>query len=122
MKEKQSILYVQTSGVDRPERTYAPLILATTAAAMGIDATVYFLGMGVTNVKTGEAEKVKLGTFPSLADVVKRAVDAGVRLLVCDQSTQMLGLSRGDYVEPAEVVGAATLNDLALDADALISF
>lgn len=122
MGDRKSILYVQTSGVDRPERTYAPLILAMTAAAMGIDATVYFLGAGVTNVKTGEAGKVKLGSFPSLADVMKRAVDAGVRLLVCDQSTQMLGLSRGDYVDPAEVVGAATLNDLALEADAVLSF
>lgn len=122
MEEKKRILYVQTSGVDRPERTYAPLILATTAAAMGIDATVYFLGMGVTNVKTGEAEKVKLGSFPSLAEVMKRAVDAGVRLLVCDQSTEMLGLARGDYVDASEVVGAATLNDLALDADSVLCF
>ena len=122
MEPKKRILYVQTSGVDRPERTYAPLVLAMTAAAMGIDATVYFLGAGVTIVKTGEAEKVKLGSFPSLADVMRRAVDAGVKFLVCDQSTQMLGLNRGDYVDSAEVVGAATLNDLALDADAILSF
>ena len=79
MEPKKRILYVQTSGVDRPERTYAPLVLAMTAAAMGIDATVYFLGAGVTIVKTGEAEKVKLGSFPSLADVMRRAVDAALR-------------------------------------------
>ena len=42
MSEKKKILYVQTSGVDTPERTYAPFILAATAAAMGIDATIYF--------------------------------------------------------------------------------
>ena len=53
MSEKKRILYVQTSGVDTPERTYAPLVLATTAASMGIDATVFFLGKGVTIVKTG---------------------------------------------------------------------
>ncbi|MEM2106922.1 MAG: DsrE/DsrF/DrsH-like family protein, partial [Candidatus Bathyarchaeia archaeon] len=66
MSERRKILYVQTSGVDSPERTYAPFILATTAAAMGIDATIYFLIRGVTIVKKGEAEKIKLGEFPTL--------------------------------------------------------
>lgn len=122
MSETKRILYVQTSGIDTPERTYAPLVLATTAASMGIDATVYFLGKGVTIVKTGEAERIKMGSFPALSDVLKRAADAGVKLQVCDQSTQMLGLSRGDYVGACDVVGAATLNDLALDADAVLSF
>jgi predicted peroxiredoxin len=122
MAERKRILYVQTSGVDAPERTYAPLVLATTAASMGVDATVFFLGKGVTIVKTGEAERIKVGAFPSLADVLKRAADAGVKLRVCDQSTQLLGLSRGDYVGTCDVVGAATLNDLALDANAVLCF
>jgi predicted peroxiredoxin len=122
MAERKRILYVQTSGIDTPERTYAPLVLATTAASMGIDATVFFLGKGVTIAKTGEAERIKVGAFPSLADVLKRAADAGVKLRVCDQSTQLLGLSRGDYVGTCDVVGAATLNDLALDADAVLCF
>ena len=122
MEDRKRILYVQTSGVDTPERTYAPLVLATTAASMGIDATVFFLGKGVTIVKAGEADRVKLGTFPPLSAVIKRAADAGVKLRVCDQSTQMLGLARGDYVASCDVVGAATLNDLALDADAVLCF
>jgi len=122
MSEKKKILYIQTSGVDTPERTYAPFILATTAAMMDIDATIYFLVKGVTVVKRGEAEKIKLGSFPSLRDVIDQAVKAGVKLLVCEQSTQLLGLSRGDFIPEAKVVGAATLNDLALDTDAVLSF
>lgn len=122
MSDRKKILYVQTSGVDQPERTYAPLVLATTAASMGIDATVYFLGRGVTVVKTGEAEKIRMGDFPPLARILEKAESAGVKLLVCDQSTQMLGLARGDYVGSCDVVGAATLNDLMLDADAVLSF
>ncbi len=122
MADKKTILYVLTSGIDTPERAYSPFVLATTAAAMGVDATVYFLGRGVTVAKTGEADRIKLGEFPKLSDVIKRAVDAGVRLMVCDQSSQLLGLDRGDYIDAADVVGAATLNDLALDADAILSF
>jgi predicted peroxiredoxin len=122
MAEKKRMLYVQTSGINRPERAYAPLILATTAASMGIDATVYFLGSGVGLVKSGEAERIKMGEFPALDEVIKRAVDAGVKLMVCDQSTQLLGLTRGDYVPACDVVGAATLNDLVLDADGVLCF
>ncbi|MDH5754046.1 MAG: DsrE family protein [Candidatus Bathyarchaeota archaeon] len=122
MSEKKRILYVQTSGVDTPERTYAPFVLATTAAMMNIDATIYFLIKGVTVVKRGEAEKIKLGSFPSLKEVMDQATKAGVKLLVCEQSTQLLGLSRGDFIPEAKVVGAATLNDLALDANAIICF
>lgn len=122
MSEKKRILYVQTSGVDTPERTYAPFILAATASAMGIDATIYFLIKGITVVKRGEAEKIKLGSFPSLKEVMEQAVKAGVKLLVCDQSCQLLGLERGNIADPAKVVGAATLNDLILDADAVMCF
>jgi len=122
MSEKKRILYVQTSGVDTPERTYAPFVLATTAAMMNIDTTIYFLIKGVTVVKKGEAKKIKLGSFPSLKEVMDQATKAGVKLLVCEQSTQLLGLSRGDFIPEAKVVGAATLNDLVLDADAILCF
>ena len=122
MSQKKRILYVQTSGVDTPERTYAPFVLATTAAIMNIDATIYFLIKGVTVVKKGEAEKIKLGSFPSLKEVIDQATKAGAQLLVCEQSTQLLGLSRGDFIPEAKVVGAATLNDLTLDADAILCF
>lgn len=120
MGEKKKVLYVQTSGVDTPERTYAPFILATTA--MGIDATIYFLIKGVTVVKRGEAEKIKLGEFPTLKQVMDQAVKAGVKLEVCEQSCMLLGLERGDFADAAKIVGAATLNDRILDADAVISF
>jgi len=120
--EKKKILYVQTSGVDTPERTYAPFILATTAVAMGMDATIYFLIKGITIVKRGEAEKIKLGDFPSLKEVMDQAVKAGVKLEVCEQSCMLLGLERGDFVDAAKIVGAATLNDRILDADAVLCF
>lgn len=122
MSAKKRILYIQTSGVDNPERAYAPFILATTAAAMNIDATIYFLIKGITLVKKGEAEKIKLGSFPSLKDVMDQAAKAGVKLLVCEQSCGLLGIPRGDFTHEANIVGAATLNDLALSADAILCF
>ena len=122
MADKKHILYVQTSGVDTPKRLYSPFVLGMTAKAMDIDATIYFLGLGVTVVKKGEAEKVKEGSFPTVKEIMDQATAAGVKFLVCEQSTQLLNLDRGDFIEEANVVGAATLNDLVLDADATMWF
>jgi len=121
MPDKKKIVYLQTSGTDTPERLYAPFILATTAAAMGQEPIVYFFIKGVTAVKKGEAEKIRIGEFPRLSEVIDQAVGAGVKLMVCEQSCMLLGLDRGDFIESAQVVGAATLNDIVLDADAVIS-
>ena len=117
-----NLLYVQTSGIDTPERLYSPFILAQTAKAMGIDATVYFLGTGITVLKKGNAEKIKIGEFPSLKEVMEQSVKAGVKLMVCEQSCQLINLDKGDFVPDAEIVGAATLNDLVLDADGTMWF
>lgn len=122
MNAKKKILYVQTSSVDTPERTYAPFILAATAAAMGLDATIYFVIKGITVVKKGEAEKVKLGQFPTLRQVMDQAIKAGVKFAVCEQSCMLLGIPRGEFIPEAKIVGAATLNDIALDADTVLCF
>ncbi|MDP2660692.1 MAG: DsrE family protein [Dehalococcoidia bacterium] len=122
MAAKKKILYVQTSGLSTPQRLYSPFVLAATAAAMDIDPIVYFLGEGITVVKKGAAEKVQVGQFPTLRQVMDQALAAGVKLMVCEQSCQLLNLDRGEFVEEAQVVGAATLNDLALDADATMWF
>lgn len=122
MADKKHILYVQTSGIDTPKRLYSPFVLGMTAKAMDIDATIYFLGMGVTVVKKGEAEKVREGSFPTVKEIMDQAIAAGVKFMVCEQSTQLLNLDRGDFIEQAEIVGAATLNDLVLDADGTMWF
>ena len=122
MAKKKHILYVQTSGVDTPKRLYSPFVLGMTAKAMDMDATIYFLGSGITVVKKGMAETVKEGSFPTVREIMDQAIKAGVKLLVCEQSTQLLLMERGDFIPEAKIVGAATLNDLVLDADGTMWF
>jgi len=117
-----NLLYVQTSGIDTPERLYSPFILAQTAKAMDIDAIIYFLGMGVTVLKKGNAEQIKMGAFPSLKEVMDQAIKAGVKIMVCEQSCKLINLNSGDFIPLAEIVGAATLNDLVLEADGTMWF
>jgi len=53
---------------------------------------------------------------------MNKAVKSGVNLKICEQSCMLLGLKREDFIETAKIVGAATLNDHILDADAVLSF
>ena len=120
MKDEKFILYVQTS--DAPERQYSPLVLAQTAKAMDLNPKVYYLGMGLKVLLPGEAEKMQLGTFPSVAEMIQKTLDMGIEILVCEASKQMLGLEKVELIPGVKIVGAATLNDLALDAGATMWF
>ena len=81
------ILYVQTSGLDTPERLYAPFVLGMTARAMDVEASIFFMIKGITALKKGEAEKIKVGSFPKLKEIMDQALKAGVKMYICEQST-----------------------------------
>ena len=114
------ILYVQTS--DAPERQYSPLVLAQTARAMDVKAIVYYLGTGLKILKPGTAEQIKLGTFPTVKEMIDKTIQLGIPIYACEASKQMLGWDKVELIPGIKIVGAGTLNDLALDADATMWF
>ena len=120
MTEKKRILYVQTS--DDPERQYSPLVLAQSAKAMDIDAEVYYLGQALRILRPESAKGLQIGTFPSIYEMIQKTIDMGIPIYVCSASKQMLGMEDIELIEGLKVVGAATLNDLALDADSTMWF
>ncbi|TXT57520.1 MAG: hypothetical protein BAJATHORv1_10222 [Candidatus Thorarchaeota archaeon] len=120
MIQLNSILYVQTS--DDPERQYSPVVLALSAKAMDIDAKIYYLGQGLRILKPGEADKIKMGDFPSLKEMLQKAISQGIPVYVCEASKQMLGWDKVEFDLDLKIVGAATLNDLTLEADATMWF
>ncbi|MCL4378126.1 MAG: DsrE family protein [Actinobacteria bacterium] len=121
---KKKILYVQTSGINTPQRLYSPFILAQTAVAMDIEPIIYFLGKGITVVVKGNAEKIKMGSFPSLKEVMDKTAELGIKMMICQQSMQVFGenLKPEDFIDYCKIVGAATLNDLVLDVDGTMWF
>ncbi len=120
MADENTILYVQTSNA--PERQYSPLVLAQSAKAMGIEPAVYYLGMGLMVLKPGAAEEMQVGSFPSVAEMLRKTIDMGITVYVCEASKQMLGWESVELIDGVKIVGAATLNDLALDAGATMWF
>ena len=120
MKDEKMILYVVTT--DEATKQYSPLVLAQTAEMMELKPVVYYLGTSLKVLKPGEAEKIKLGSFPSVAEMLQKTIEMGITIYVCEASKQMLGWEKVDLIPGVKIVGAGTLNDLALDAGATMWF
>jgi predicted peroxiredoxin len=89
---------------------------------MGLNPKVYYLGQGLRILLPGAAEKIKLGTFPSVAEMLQKTLQVGIEIYVCEASKQMLGWEKVILIPGVKIVGAATLNDLALNAAATMWF
>lgn len=120
MPENDYLLYVQTS--DDPERQYSPLVLAQSAKAMDVDAKVYYLGQGLRALKPENAKKMQVGSFPNIYDMLLKTMKMGIPIYVCEASKQMLGWDSVELPDGLQIVGAATLNDLVLDAKGTMWF
>jgi peroxiredoxin family protein len=135
------------------DKVMAAFIIATTAASMGRDTSMFFTFWGIKAIQKGNPtgssfmEKM-LGVMnrggidrigpsrlnfggmgrwmfkkmmkdkgvTSLPELRQTALDLGVRLLACDMSMQVMGITREDLIdEVADVVGAATYCNLALE-------
>jgi uncharacterized protein len=119
----KKILMIMTTGPEDPDKTYAPFYTAALMAAMEIDTTMYFLMHAPELLRKGVAEKVPLKKGGNLKMFVDMARENGVKFLACSESCRDLcDIPEGELIEGVKLVGSATLADLSLDADSVISF
>lgn len=122
--EGKKVLVIQTHGIDTPRRTYSPLFYAMAAASMDMDVTVWFTMEGTSQLKKGAAETVKLEpkSDVTLKTMLERCKEEGVKLSVCQQSMTLHQMGDEDLIEGVEIMGAATIIDLTLEADVTMYF
>jgi predicted peroxiredoxin len=118
------ILYVQTHGVDDPGRCATPFFLAASAAAMECEVMIYFTMYGPTLLRRDVVDKIgpKGEAGQPLRHFIDQATSLGVRLLACQPSLDLNDLRREELIDGVEMIGGAAFNDLAVSADAVISF
>ena len=122
MDEDPRILYVQTHGIDEPSKAATPFYLATAAAAMDMDVSIYFTMHGPTLLRKDSRDMiVKEGGAP-MSSFIDLAVESGVNLLICQPSLDLNDLAMEDLIDDVQMIGGAAFNDLAAEADAVISF
>jgi len=117
------MLFFLTHGLNAPQLARACFMFATISATMGIDTTVYCIMEGSEILVKGNEEKdvVEQGK-PNLAQRMREAIEAGVKILVCDRTLRAKNIPHDRLIPEAKVVGAATLIDLALEADGTLTF
>jgi hypothetical protein len=120
MKNETLLLYVVTT--DELTKQYSPLVLAQTAAMMDLTPMLYYLGTALKMLKPGEADHISLGSFPPVAEMITKTLEMNIPIYVCEASKQMLGWETVELIPGVKIVGAGTLNDLALDAGATMWF
>ena len=121
---ESKILYVQTHGVADPGRSATPFFLAASAAAMECEVMIYFTMYGPTLLRKDMVDKIgpKGERGQPLRYFIEQATNLGVRLLVCQPSLDLNDLRMDGLIDGVEMIGGAAFNDLALSADAVISF
>jgi hypothetical protein len=94
------------------------------AAAMEMEVMVWFTMDGTNQLKKGAAEKVKLDPTSdvTLKTMLDQAMEAGVKLRVCQQSMALWDLKKEDLVAGVEILGATSIIDLALESDQVMYF
>ena len=122
----RKVMYVQTFGVEARDRMATPIYLAAAAAAMDMEVSIYFTVHGPSMLRKGVPETVRVqkvdGDGALIGHFLDQARELGVRFLVCQPSLELNGMTMNDVIEGVEMIGGAAFNDLAVEADQVISF
>ena len=122
MSDPRTRLVVKvTTGVEALERLNQAFTVAATAAASGVEVSLWLTGEASWLAVPGRAEEVSLPYAAELAEL-RDAVLAAGSLTVCGQCAARRGLEVGDLVPGTTVRGAAAFVEevLAPDTQALV--
>jgi len=122
VEDDPRILYVQTHGIDEPSKAATPFYLATAAAAMDMDVSIYFTMHGPTLLRKDSRDVTVKDQGAPLSRFIDLAVESGVNLLVCQPSLDLNDLAMEDLIDEVQMIGGAAFNDMAAESDAVISF
>jgi predicted peroxiredoxin len=137
MKKNKLVMVVSKGTADA---LYPALILATTGVAEGMETHLYFTFGGMKLLTRATADKIlpsvdlgipaeqlnmllSKGKMPTLGDMLRMAIQSGVKIHACSPTMNLFGTKLEDLVDnQIDIIGAATFLDLATDPNALTLF
>jgi predicted peroxiredoxin len=117
----RSLVVKVTVGAEDVERLAQGLTVAATAAASGIDVSLWLTGEATWLALPGRAQEVELEHSAPLDQLLDVILATG-RITVCTQCAQRRGLAEEVLIEKITIAGAATFvaEAMAPEAQALI--
>ncbi|MBX8638855.1 MAG: DsrE/DsrF/DrsH-like family protein [Candidatus Thermoplasmatota archaeon] len=137
-ESKNKLVLVVSKGT--MDAAYPALILATTAAAQGMEVYMYFTFGGMKLLTKGQADAlepskdlglnaeqlkglISKGGMPSVQQMLQMAAESGVHINACSPTMKLFGTTKENLTLPgADVVGAATFLQWASDPSAITLF
>jgi peroxiredoxin family protein len=111
------------------------LNIATASAATNAEVAIFFTFEGLQLIhkeahhnlplpagKEALAQGFQKANIPAIPELVKMAQELGVKLIACQMTMDVMGLTKEDFVDGIEVGGAVTFLDFAKDANVSLSF
>ena len=91
---------------------------------MDCEVAIYFTMYGPQLLQSEIVDKIgpKGDAGQPLRYFIDQATDLDVRLLVCQPSLDLNDLALEDLIDDVVMIGGAAFNDMAIEADAVISF
>ncbi len=110
-----------TWGTERPETLMQAFTVAATAAASGMQVSVWLTGDATAHGIRG-TEDVEIPFSPPLSALRQTILESGGSLTVCTQCAQRRGITEDDLTDGARIAGAAAFiaEATAPDATALV--
>jgi uncharacterized protein involved in oxidation of intracellular sulfur len=105
----EKALFIVTHSEDDAERATLPLVMAVTALASDMQATVVLQMSGVWLATKGFAKIVHENPFPPVSDLIDQFLEAGGKLLVCQPCLKKRLIEPSELIEGAVIVNAPTI-------------
>jgi len=122
MPESKKLVIVNSRGFD-DERSSVAWSIANTAAASGMDVTVFLVAAGVDWVRKGAAKVAQLNPLdPTMNTMIGNFLESGGRILVCPPCAKVRGYSQESLVDGAILAGAPSMLQEIVAGAASLSF
>ena len=117
------------------DNAYKVLNIATAAAATEAEVAIFFTFEALAMIHKDAANLLTMGAgkehylegfrranVPSVQELLEVAKESGVKLIACQMTMDVTGMTKDMFVEGVEVGGAVTFLDFAYDADVTVAF
>ncbi len=102
------VFIINTTGTGNAEKAYSTFMMADVAQKMNLKPTIFLMLDGASLGLKGECDKVKHPAFPKLSEMVKNALNSGIKVYVCELSAEFRGINQKNLEDGFEIAGAPT--------------
>ncbi|MGN9802005.1 DsrE family protein [Micromonospora sp. L32] len=109
----RTLVVKATAGADAPERCAQAFTVAATAAAAGVEVSLWLTGESTWFVLPGRAEQFELPHSAPLAELLHIILTTG-RVTACTQCAARRDIGPGDVLPGVRIAGAAVFVEEAM--------